>query len=184
MKKTMFLIVCICLGASCKKDAHQTDPQAMEGNDTVKYEMRELDEGPIADRTGRVVDKEILNINRLTKAIWHPHGAMMKIFLYDGDEFDFINIPFHNHYESYGSGGRFSHFTEEFMAQINKKYSEGVPLINYVQKGGVVTLLYADSSKVMFLHDHEERMVKERKKVYILDGLPTLLITDSFYYRD
>jgi hypothetical protein len=89
--------------------------------------------------------------------VWHPNGASISIIPVDNngnwdyDVYeDIINFYFHYCFEGYGLGNRKSCIIEEFMEQINKKFSKRIPLINFIQKDLIATFEYADRDKVVF----------------------------------
>jgi|GEM_PF-2676100 len=97
---------------------------------------------------------EMLSINKRMEAQWHPqHGASIWINSRKNDSIDVIvSLAFlaPPDYESYGKGKSNSHVTEKFIAQINKKFSNNIPLTNFIRKDLIVILEYADGDNVIF----------------------------------
>jgi len=103
-------------------------------------------------------DYEILNINKLVNVNWRQNGASIYFSAYDdngvwltrifdttnkeGISFDFIDPP---NYDS-----DWSDKIGPFMKQINRKFSNKIPLVNFIQKDLIATFEYADGSKVIF----------------------------------
>jgi hypothetical protein len=104
----------------------------------------------------RHYDTTVLDINRLMTAKWHQNGGYAVIYSLEDDESKpidvYIVLSFTDPppYESYTQGGPDSRIVERFMAQINKKLSNNIPLINFIRKDLIVTLEYADGSKIIF----------------------------------
>ena len=136
----VFVIVCIYSGVSYGNDAHKTDAQIME---EMILEIKKLH---------MYEDRETLNINEFVKTIWYQNGASIVIIPLDSNALfeKRIHLLFHYIFEGYGRGGRKSHTGERFIKQINKKLSEGIPLINFIQKDLIATFEYADGDKVIF----------------------------------
>jgi len=132
--------------SSNRHGIHQTDAQI------IKKAILVLKEQLFRDR-------EILNINMRVKAQWHQNGASIVILPLDNNGVWFqdglvyyIGMRFDGppEYDLYARGGCRSYIVENFMEQINKKNSDSTSLINFIQKDLIITLEYADGSKVIF----------------------------------
>jgi len=114
-------------------------------------------------------DDEILNIYRRVEATWCHACACACVFIILSDDDGKLKkdegveiikeLAFMPPYESYAHGGTKSYRVERFITRVNEMQSNGIPLINIIQKDLILTLEFADGTKVVF--DEYYKDIKE-----------------------
>ena len=177
MKKLQYLMyvaLISCLLTSCSTPTAQTNP-SLPPNDSSQKDMVSMkDVLPIVKEEYGPQDRDIQNINKLVFARWQQvSSSIMIIPLDDKGNWildDAIGLSFAGppSYDLYGKGNSKADVVEKFMEQINEKRSNNIVLKNFIQKDLIVTLEFADGSKVVFdgyYKEIEENLNKVREMI-------------------
>jgi hypothetical protein len=134
------------------------------GDGAGQTEDQIIEKAIIAIKRGVLPDMEILNINRPVMIQWVNCACGGCVWIaplddkgewgedeeaYESITLQFTDSPYTPAYERYSMRGPKSQIVEKFMEQVNKKHSQKIPLINFIQKDLIVTLEFADGDKVV-----------------------------------
>ena len=152
---TLMLFLCSACSSPAEKEI-QPSPSATADTSSQLAEnvVSKLKERP------EFSDNEVLNINKRTFAQRHPMNGVMIIPLDDEGKSDLAFYIEHSmhlsfdgppHFDMFGKeDGLYFSDVENFIAETNAKYINGVVLNNFIMKDLVLTLEFSDGSKVVF----------------------------------
>ena len=129
-------------------------------SDTSLTDAQFIEKALPALTRGSYSDMEVLNINKFLKIYQLPCacGGCVKVIISDAsgerdnnDAYKNMGMSFGGEpYNEYSHHGSKSYAVEEFIEQTDDKREDGILLKNFIRKDRIITLEYADGSKVVF----------------------------------